>query len=282
MKRILYITLFIFTLTITLNQEVNASVKEQVYHTNGLHLNLRESPNLTSKIRASVPSGTILDAVSTTGSWDKILYKGSYVYAYDLYLKPVTTPSLRGDVVILDPGHGGIDTGAVKNGLSEKNITLDVSKRLKTKLESKGAKVYLTRSTDTYSTPESRAAFARKVSADIFVSIHVNSNPATYVNGLETYYNDIVYKNAVNPYPKHSKSLAVDIQNATVPTTKLKNDGIKEDEFIVLRNNSIPSVLVELGFISNSKDSTLLKSASFRDHSALGISNGISNYFGSH
>ncbi|WP_081415751.1 N-acetylmuramoyl-L-alanine amidase [Peribacillus kribbensis] len=328
---------------------INASAYTNVQVYNATSLNLREQPSTSSRIIANVPTGTVLQAISTTGDWDKVSYNGKTVYAFDQYLRlyitkyKVTATSLNiretpstsarilgsyaqgtiisthgqtgnwkivtyngkdayvskdylatattsttavkplttGDIIVLDPGHGGSDPGAAGFGLYEKNITLDIAKRAKTKLEANGAKVYLTRSTDVYVSPDTRAAYSSKVGADIFVSIHNNSYTSSSANGLETYYNGSRDEddNRINPYPAKSKELATFIQSSTYSAARLKNNGVKSESFIVLRKNTVPSVLVEAGFLSNSYDASLLKTSSFRDKAAFGITNGIVSYF---
>ncbi|MBM7691437.1 N-acetylmuramoyl-L-alanine amidase [Peribacillus deserti] len=347
MKKLLLSAVAVLMLLHLAAIHASAATNVQVY--NATSLNLREQPSTSSRIIANVPSGTVLQAISTTGDWDKIYYNGQTVYASDQYLRlyitkyKVTatslnireTPSTSGkilgsyaqgtiisthgqtgnwkivtyngrdayvskdyltavtastttvkpltisDVIVLDPGHGGSDPGAVGYGLYEKYITLDIAKRAKTKLEANGAKVYQTRSTDVYVSPETRAAYSQKVGADIFVSIHNNSYTSSSANGLDTYYNGSRDEddNRINPYPAKSKELATFIQSSTYSATRLKNNGVKSESFIVLRKNTVPSVLVEVGFLSNSYDASLLKTTSFRDKAALGITNGIVSYF---
>ncbi|PLT31132.1 N-acetylmuramoyl-L-alanine amidase [Peribacillus deserti] len=346
MKKVLLSVVVVLILLPLAVIHASAATNVQV---NATSLNLREKPSTSSRIIANVPNGTVLQAISTTGDWDKISYKGQTVYASDQYLKlyitkykvnatslniretPSTSarilgsyakgaiisthgqtgdwkivtyngrdayvskdyliavtasnttakPLTTGDVIVLDPGHGGSDPGAAGYGLYEKNITLDIAKRAKTKLEANGAKVYLTRSTDVYVSPDARAAYSHKVGADIFVSIHNNSYTSSSANGLDTYYNGSRDEddNRINPYPAKSKELATFIQSSTYSATRLKNNGVKSESFIVLRKNTVPSVLVEVGFLSNSYDASLLKTSSFRDKSALGITNGIVSYF---
>lgn len=193
------------------------------------------------------------------------------------------TEPMKGKRIVIDPGHGGFETGAVQNGLIEKHHTYIYAEQLKKHLMNKGACVYMT-----YENPlplfstlslEDRAAFAAIKNADIFLSIHFNSHDNEEIHGTETYYNEYTYKDAKNPFPTQSRDLANFIQNHLVKAVKTKNIGVKENTFHVLRNNSVPSVLVEIAFLSNSRDATKIDSASFRTNATIGISNGIENYF---
>jgi len=211
--------------------------------------------------------------------------------------------------VILDPGHGGRDPGAIgPRGTKEKTITLDIAKRVKKYLEREGYRVLLTRTKDKYVSLRTRAEFANKNKGDIFVSIHCNAAP--YVkgaNGLETYFLaeakttwaravamrenaslrydekeglkgdiDLILTDlAQNEFLKESSLLAELIQESTAKVTKLRNRGLNQAGFYVLKWCFMPSVLVETAFISNRREENLLRTPAFREKLAKGISQGI-------
>ncbi|PGK52519.1 hypothetical protein CN918_32560 [Priestia megaterium] len=195
---------------------------------------------------------------------------------------PVTTPptstskTLTGKTIVLDPGHGNVRSGAVANGILEKELNYDIAVRTKQLLELMGAKVYLTRVGDTdcrYGVVNSldlacRAAASNKYGANIFVSIHANSGPST-AYGAETFY-----------YNSKSISLASAIQSSYVNSTGLHSRKYQYANFAVLRGNTVPSVLLETGFITNSSEALKLKSSAFRTKAAQGIVAGIQKYFG--
>lgn len=189
---------------------------------------------------------------------------------------------LKGKKIVLDPGHGGFETGAIANGIIEKEQTLAVALKTKQLLETEGATVILTINElfqDFRTLPLSeRANFARQYKADLFVSIHFNSNSYAFVHGTETYYNNTVYKDTTNPYPNESKELARSIQEQVAKTAKTKNLGIKENVFHVLRNNSVPSALVEIGFLTNKEEAARIVTEDFQEQSARGIVKGIIEY----
>lgn len=147
--------------------------------------------------------------------------------------------------IVLDAGHGGKDEGAKGySGTLEKNLNLKTTKLLRDKLESFGAKVLLPRDGDTYLTLTERVNFTTKKDADLFISIHYNSSPSTKPEGLTTFYF----------HEQKDKALATNIHNHLLKVTNNTNRGVLFGDYYVLRENSIPSVLLELGFISNQNE----------------------------
>lgn len=222
-------------------------------------------------------------------------------------LTPITSsPSIK--TIVLDPGHGGKDTGAIGiGGLKEKDVVLDVGKRVESLFnELTPYKVYLTRSTDVFIPLGERPAFAIRKKANAFVSIHANSGSSS-ASGLETYYygiksNKISMNSAqasainnpffqkestaltpssskTNPYITDSKLLANFIQKRMVAAYNLKDRGAGHGNFQVIRANRMPAVLTEIGFITNKNDSSKLNSPYFRQIAAEAIYMGILDYF---
>ncbi len=158
--------------------------------------------------------------------------------------------------VVIDPGHGGEDKGATGvSGLKEKNVNLTVSLYLEELLRARGFNVVMTRKNDTYLTLAERAALAEKAKADLFISIHANASLNNkYASGTETYY----YQNKkTSPQSLYLASL---IQQEVSAVLKLPNLGVKKAPFHVLRETSMPAALVELAFLSNAVDETILAS----------------------
>lgn len=174
--------------------------------------------------------------------------------------------------IVVDAGHGGTDPGASANGLDEKDITLDVAKRLQLKLSAQGAQVTMTRSGDTYPSLNERVALANRIGADVFVSIHINSAGATSAQGTETYWNR-QYASA------DSKELATYIQKEMVAELGTRDRGVKEANFVVIEDTKMASALAELAFVTNSGDANKLKSATYRDKAAKAIFDGVSIYW---
>jgi N-acetylmuramoyl-L-alanine amidase len=164
-------------------------------------------------------------------------------------------------LLVLDPGHGGSDPGAVACGIREADVVLDVSRRLRPLLEASGARVAMTRTTDTFVGLSARAAFANSRGATGFVSQHSNSNRGTPATGTETF----VFTSASD----RSRSLANGVQRAMLRAWGLRDRGVKSANFAVLRETNMPAILTELGFTNNcSVDARKLASATDRQRMA--------------
>ena len=183
---------------------------------------------------------------------------------------PKITPRKNGEkVVVIDPGHGGKDYGAIRAGINEKDITLDVSKLVAAMLRSKGYKVYMSHDTDKFVPLQGIVDIAEEVKPDIFVSIHVNSSNGTEATGIETHY-----------YHDYSIGLAKSVHNALMAqVTTTKDRGLFKSRFYVINHTTMPAILVEIGFISNDNERAELVSEKRKQATAKGITNGIINYY---
>ena len=193
-----------------------------------------------------------------------------------------TTGGIGGKTIVLDPGHGGSDPGAIgPTGLQEKQVTLPIAEYLKSILEAKGAKVILTRTTDVdvygphasgVDELQARVNVANGNRADAFISIHINSFSNPNVGGIATYYFD---------GSDQSKKLASAVQGQIAEHSGFNGDrGIQPGNLYVLRHSLMPSILVELGFISNPKEEGHLKEMSTRQEFANELAKGLELYFG--
>lgn len=244
-------------------------------------LNVRSGPSTSYEVIGQLSKGNKVNVYSVEGSWTKVQYGSQTGYTSTSYLNiggTTTNPTPNGSVVenriiVLDAGHGGKDPGTSGNELFEKEITLDVEKRLSAKLKAAGANVILTRSGDTYPTLGDRVEIAKKNNADIFVSIHANSGSPS-ANGTETYYDT-----SQNASGGESKQLADEIQKQIIALVGMNSRGTKDEDFYVLRNNDMPSVLIELGFVTNKQDAEKLSSDKYRDLFAEAIYRGIVKYY---
>jgi N-acetylmuramoyl-L-alanine amidase len=214
--------------------------------------------------------------------------------------------------IVIDPGHGGHDTGtAGGGGLYEKDLVLDVARRLGALIETRmGAEVVFTRSDDTFIPLEVRTQMANERRADLFLSIHANSSPARTSSGVETYYlnfttsnealavaarenassqkavyelKDLLQKIALQDKVDESREFAAKVQQALFATSaranrRTRDRGVKKAPFVVLIGASMPSVLAEIGFISNPKDEALFKRPDFRQKIAEGLYKGLAQY----
>jgi N-acetylmuramoyl-L-alanine amidase len=172
-------------------------------------------------------------------------------------------------VVMIDPGHGGADPGAVGiGGLQEKVINLAVARRVQQLLQQQGVAAPLTRTGDQEVDLDPRVVLADRADADLFVSIHSNaiSLSRPEVNGVETYYYDSGY------------GLATAIHNSILSKINMRDRGVRQAGFYVLRYASMPSVLVETGFVTGREDAARLSNPAFRDEMAEAIAAGILNY----
>ena len=192
--------------------------------------------------------------------------------------------------IVIDPGHGGSDTGTVgPSGLQEKDLVLDVAERLSRLLKTHlGAVTMLTRSDDTFVPLPSRSALANNVGADLFVSIHANSSSARSVRGVETFYvAPTAYRGSTSGSPplavSASRRFAAMVQHALFATLShadpmLQDRGVKAAPLSVLAVPTMPSVLTEISFVSSSYDEQKLRRPEYRDTIAEALFQGIKTY----
>jgi len=172
-------------------------------------------------------------------------------------------------LVMLDPGHGGKDPGAIGiGGLKEKDVVLPISDHVRQTLESNGISVKMTRRRDRFVSLEGRAEMANRADADFFISVHANaiSMRRQDVNGTETF------------YYSSGRGLAQAIQRSIISKINMNDRGVKKANFYVLRNSAMPAVLVEVGFVTGNKDAPRLASPDFRKRMGDAIADGILQY----
>lgn len=198
------------------------------------------------------------------------------VKASDLQL----LPGLKDKLVVIDPGHGGSDPGAIGvQGTREKQVNLVVAMLVKANLEKAGAKVLMTRETDIdvavlrgngRGELQSRTVFANANRADVFISVHHNAALRPTASGTGTYY-----------YPKtlYDGILAGSLQEAMVQAGGLANYGVRTANFYVVKNVTMPAALLEIGFLSNAQEEQILTDPDFQRKIAQGIVTGIDRFF---
>jgi len=219
--------------------------------------------------------------------------------------------------IIIDAGHGGKDPGAIgRSGEYEKKVVLDISMRLKKILQDKGIKVRMTRERDEFISLQKRTEIASRSKADLFISVHANSSPIRSIHGLEVYtskylgfkdrnaqqrktnqrlmFNRLSMKRGASDVENivsdmlythkqaEAKTLAKQLAKKTAKHIKTKNRGEKESRFYVVKNTLIPAILVEVGFLSNPKESKLLQTSKYRQRVARGIAESILDYANGH
>ncbi|MGA8182899.1 MAG: N-acetylmuramoyl-L-alanine amidase [Terriglobia bacterium] len=214
--------------------------------------------------------------------------------------------------IVIDPGHGGFDTGTIgPSGLEEKNIVLDIGLRLRKLIETQtNSEVFMTRSTDKFIPLEERTAIANEDGADLFISIHANASRDHRVRGIETYFlnftsdpealrlaarenatsqesvhqlQGLIKKIALNNKIEESQELARDIQTVLYKRISrvsrgIHNRGVRKAPFVVLIGANMPSILTEISFLSNPHSEHLLRSPAYREQIAKSLFHGIENY----
>lgn len=214
--------------------------------------------------------------------------------------------------IVIDPGHGGHDTGTLgPTGLEEKDVVLDVGLKLRKLLqENTGCEVVMTRSDDTFIPLEERTAIANEKSADLFISIHANASPDKSARGIETYYlnftsspgalevaarenassqeavhqlQDLIKRIAMTEKIEESQDFASQVQrevytHVTRVSGAQRDRGIKKAPFVVLIGANMPSVLAEISFLTNPKDERLLRRSEYREKIAEALYEGIMDY----
>jgi N-acetylmuramoyl-L-alanine amidase len=210
--------------------------------------------------------------------------------------------------VVIDPGHGGRDTGTIgPSGLTEKDLVLDIAHRLKERIEAElDAEVVLTRENDSFVPLETRTAMANQAEADLFLSIHANASDSQSTRGFETYFlnlsttresseiaarenaasaqsiselQDLVSKIILQDKVEESKEFATHMQRALATTPDFgTNRGVKQAPFVVLIGANMPSILAEVSFISNPDDERLLKGAERREQITDALFEGVRSY----
>ena len=184
--------------------------------------------------------------------------------------KPSTTSisKIKNRVVVIDPGHGGLDTGALRGLTLEKDLTLSIAQKVKTILKEAGMKkVLMTRYEDKTLSLEERVEYANKKDADIYVSIHINASVKSEIKGIETHY-----------YTQSGYKVAQVIHEELLDNVDAEDRGLFKSKFYVINHTKAPAVLLELGFISNEQERSSLTSEKRQTDSAQAIADGIINY----
>jgi N-acetylmuramoyl-L-alanine amidase len=169
--------------------------------------------------------------------------------------------------VVIDAGHGGHDNGGQWGRVYEKHLALDTAYRLEAKLKSLGYQTVMTRRSDYFISLPQRVSTANRYRNAIFVSLHYNYTWKREVSGLETFY-----------AAESGRALAQCVQNSLIRRTRTIDRHAKYARFYVIRHTKIPAILVEGGFVSNSRERDRLKSGYFRDAIAQGVADGIQRY----
>jgi N-acetylmuramoyl-L-alanine amidase len=210
---------------------------------------------------------------------------GPFVHLPQLGQREVISGSF--DTVVIDPGHGGQDSGASSHNLAEKAVTLDLGVRLAQELQKFGLKTLLTRDADTYVSLADRVIFANTVRNAIFVSLHCNFTSDPAARGIEIYRCSqksgagnifVKFGDLEEPLSRTEERLAQCIGDSVIQTIHAELRGAKTANFFVVRNLNYPAVLVESGFLTNADEARRLASTTYRQQLAESLAAGIEAY----
>lgn len=238
-------------------------------------VHVRQDTSLTSEIILKLTKNDHVTITSEQGEWYQVELDDTTGYikkqVVDLTLtKPVGQSPLLNKTIVIDPGHGGIDVGAISlHDEYESQFAMQTGRVLERYLARQGANVVFTRDDDYYYSLTSRATLSNYLQADMFLSLHYNSEPAyPSANGINTYYREPGFE-----------ALAETVHTSLLAETSANDRGVASGNYSVLRNNRRPGLLLELGFLSNQAEERNIKQASYHEKLAKGITDGVINYF---
>lgn len=246
--------------------------------------NLRTAASTASEVASRANAGDKLPVTGKQGEWYQVqLPDGQSAFVAEWVISSEESTAekeqtevpdrkkgtLNGITVVLDPGHGGNDGGTVGvRKTEEKELTLKTAEILSQHLNAAGAEVVMTRQSDTYVDLRKRVAESHQAGADAFISIHYDSTEDSSVSGFTSYYQH-----------DFQQELAEYLNAGLGDKLSLHDRGVQHGNYLVLRENRQPAVLVELGFLSNFNEERVLTSNQFREQAALGLYTGIIEYF---
>lgn len=253
-------------------------------------LRIRGGPGTSYEVVGSLKAGNPVTVLLRQGEWARIRTAGGVTgWVAGEYLaggglktasSTIASPSsgstqksgsIRGKLIVVDPGHGGLDPGMLGTtyGTMEKDLTLQTSLYLRDYLAAKGARVELTRTRgDQKPALSRRVQIGRQLGADAFVSIHYNSSPKNVSGTLTFFYSE-----------QNDLRLARAIENRLGAGIGLKSNGLSFGNYHILRENPLPAALIELGFLSNPYDESIVRKAAYQRKAAQAIAEGVADYF---
>ncbi|GAB6092150.1 N-acetylmuramoyl-L-alanine amidase [Furfurilactobacillus curtus] len=266
--------------TITIGLLLFWLTREQTVRVSVDNLNVRSGPSLTSRTVHKAKLNTRLVKLGEKNLWYHVRYDdrhtgwvASWLVNRRNNLKQAT--DLSEATIVIDPGHGGSDSGALHSPSDtspkdmEKTYTLKVAKAVANELRQRGAHVVLTRDSDKYVGLAPRPALANEIKADAFISIHFDSSPETnQSSGLTTYY-----------YHKNLSMGLAKALNSQMNHYPMPNKGIEFGNFQVIRDNERPAVLLEMGYINDAHDFKVISGLTYPYRVANSITAGLSDYF---
>ncbi|MEN3240727.1 N-acetylmuramoyl-L-alanine amidase [Fructilactobacillus sanfranciscensis] len=240
------------------------------------NLQIKSGPNISYQTTGKINAGTRVQILNRQDNWDRVVYDHSKIgwipdwLVNNKTLKEAT--NLSETTVVLDPGHGGSDSGALSTGNNmEKTYTLQVAKKAAKQLQEKGANVIMTRDSDKTVSLFSRPSFSTDNNANLFISFHFDSSPENNTaSGFTSYY----YHKGL------SLKLATDI-NRQMENIPIDNRGIEFGNFLVIRDVKVPSILLEMGYINDDDDFKHIENQQYQETVAQDVENGVNNYINS-
>ncbi|MBO0996394.1 SH3 domain-containing protein [Bacillus sp. SD075] len=241
---------------------------------------LRNGPDGNSEIVAQANAGETFSTSGMEGDWysiklksGKTAYVAGWIVTIDGNSEQIQRPGvekyLKDKTIVIDPGHGGRDSGTIGvGGTLEKNLTIRTAELLRDKLQAAGAKVILTRSGNTYVPLPSRVSTSHIHNADAFISLHYDSTKDQITSGITTYY-----------YHDYQRALAATLANSLGSTMQVPNRGSRYGNFHVTRENKRVATLIELGYLSNPVEELTLTSNEYQEKITSAIYNGLARYF---
>ena len=240
--------------------------------------NIRNDAGVDGAVLQRATKGETYEVTNLNGDWYQIRLSGGktgYVAGWIVSLngsgtqieKPDAGVHTKNKTIVIDPGHGGNDTGTIgARGTLEKDLNLKTAKLLYDKLRAAGANVNMTRTSDQYVTLASRVSASHYRNADAFISIHYDSISDKSVRGMTTYY-------------YYGKGLATELHSGVINRTQLKNRDVRYGNYYVLRENKQSSALLELGYLSNPTEEMLVTTNQYQQTVANGLFEGLARYF---
>ncbi|WP_296361050.1 N-acetylmuramoyl-L-alanine amidase [Virgibacillus sp.] len=234
---------------------------------------IRSSPSTDAPIANFAKKGSSFQVLSSKGDWYEIEDKAIHGFVYKALTEPAPLPmksSFANKSIVIDAGHGGRDVGAIgASSVFEKDVAFLTAQELTNELSMLGANVRLTRRNDDYIPLNSRISYSNNFDTDVFISLHYNSVPnLPNVTGIESFY-----------YKEANQKLAASIQKKVFHAVQTDDRGTSFGDFLVLRQNLKPAILLELGFISNKAEESRLLTTMYQKKLVSGIIQGLGSYF---
>jgi N-acetylmuramoyl-L-alanine amidase len=266
-----WVALEFVTLKTESNEAPEASNQSSITVSND-NTQIRNGPSTENDIIHFAEEGRQYEITGETDDWYEVSGDGVKGYIFKKLIKESksTSPGFKDKTIVIDPGHGGRDVGAIgASGAFEKDFAFLTAHELKQELKILGANVLLARPDDEFVSLGSRISFSNMMNSDAFISIHYNSVPELpEVTGIETYY-----------FQEQNEKLASYIQTELIKATEANDRGTTHENYLVIMQSVKPAVLVELGFISNEEKENLLGTIGYQKKIVSGIINGLGKYF---